>query len=213
MNDIWVPTREACRFYGVSANTVRRWADNGSIVTKRSPGGLRRFLISKEGVFKTEQDDTDIRRNYIYVRVSSKKQGEDLDRQEAFLRNLYPSHTVIRDIGSGLNYKRTGLLKLLKLSNKGEVREVVVFSKDRLCRFGFELLQFQFSENNTKLVVQTQSDKTKEEEFTEDILAILQVFACRWNGKRKYRIDKNKEVQIEVKQSPESNVGKAPEQL
>jgi predicted site-specific integrase-resolvase len=128
-----------------------------------------------------------------------------MDRQEAFLRDKYPYHQVIKDVGSGLNYKRKGLLKLLRMSNKNEVGEIVVFSKDRLCRFGFELLQFQFSENDTKLVVYEQIDKSPEAEFTEDILAILQVFACRWNGKRKYKINKNTEIQIETKQSTKEN--------
>ena len=201
MNGRWVATGEACEFYGVSGNTIRRWADNGSIVFKRTPRGPRRYFISEKGVFEPEKT----RKDYIYVRVSSNKQREDMDRQEAFLRDLYPNHTVVKDIGSGLNYKRKGLLRLLELSNKGNVREIVVFSKDRLCRFGFELLQWQFSQNDTKLLVQNISDKSPEEEFSEDILAILQVFACRWNGKRKYKIDKNKEVQIEVKQSPEKN--------
>ena len=204
MNERWVATREACEIYGVTGNTIRRWADNGSIVSKRTPRGPRRYLISEDGVLRTEQKTTD-KQNYIYVRVSSSKQREDMDRQEAFLRDFYPNHRVIKDIGSGLNYKRKGLLKLLGMSNKKEVGEIVVYSKDRLCRFGFELLQFQFSENDTKLVVHTQIDKSPEEEFTEDILAILQVFACRWNGKRKYKIDKNKEIQIEVKQSSEED--------
>ena len=123
------------------------------------------------------------------------------------------NHKVIRDIGSGLNYKRKGLLKLLRESNKNQVREIVVFSKDRLCRFGFELLQFQFSENNTNLVVYEQVDKTPETEFSEDILAILQVFACRWNGKRKYKINKNTEIQIETKQSSEDTIEQTQEQL
>jgi putative resolvase len=202
MNGKWVSTGEACEFYGVAGNTIRRWADNGSIVFKRTPGGPRRYFLSEKGILKT-QEDTKSRTNYIYVRVSSSKQREDMDRQETFLRDKYPDHQVIKDVGSGLNYKRKGLLKLLKMSNKNEVGEIVVFSKDRLCRFGFELLQFQFSENDTKLVVYEQIDKSPEAEFTEDILAILQVFACRWNGKRKYKIDKNTEIQIEAKQSPE----------
>jgi putative resolvase len=204
MNGRWVPTGEACEIYGVTGNTIRRWADNGTIVSKRTPRGPRRYFISEKGILKTESV-TSNRTNYIYVRVSSSKQREDMDRQEAFLRNLYPDHQVIRDIGSGLNYKRKGLLKLLRMSNKNEVGEIVVFSKDRLCRFGFELLQFQFSENDTKLMVYEQIDKSPEEEFTEDILAILQVFACRWNGKRKYKINKNTEIQIETKQFTEEN--------
>lgn len=202
MNGKWVATGEACEFYGVTANTIRRWADNGSVIFKRTPRGPRRYFISEKGIIETKQV-SEVRKNYIYVRVSSNKQREDMDRQETFLRNLYPNHEIVKDIGSGLNYKRKGLFKLLRLSNKNEVGEIVVFSKDRLCRFGFELLEFQFAENNTKLLVHEQIDKTPETEFSEDILAILQVFACRWNGKRKYKIDKNTEVQIETKQSPE----------
>lgn len=205
MNGRWVSTGEACEIYGVTGNTIRRWADNGSVIFKRSPRGPRRFFISEKGVLQTEQAK-ESRTNYIYVRVSSQKQREDLDRQEAFLRDKYPTHTVIKDIGSGLNYKRKGLLKLLRLSNQKQVGEIVVFSKDRLCRFGFELLEFQFSENDTKLVVYEQIDKSHEVEFTEDILAILQVFACIWNGKRKYRIDKNTEIQIETKQSSDTTL-------
>ena len=140
--------------------------------------------------------------------MSSSKQKDDLTRQTDFLLDKHPGYQVISDIGSGLNYKRKGLLKLLELGNRGEVSEVVVFSKDRLCRFGFELLQWQLLQNNSKLMVHEQSDKTPEQEFTEDILAILQVFACRWNGKRKYTIDKNKEIQIEVKQLTEEDTGK-----
>ena len=98
----------------------------------------------------------------------------------------FPGFTVIKDIGSGLNYKRKGLLKLLAESAQGRVGVVAVFSRDRLCRFGFELIEWLFTQHNTKLLVYEHSDKTPEEEFTEDILAILQVFACRWNGKRKY---------------------------
>lgn len=210
MNGRWVATKEACEFYGASANTIRRWANDGSIVFKRTPGGPRRYFISEKGSSSPREES---RTDYIYVRVSSPKQREDMDRQEAFLRDFYPNHQVIRDVGSGLNYKRKGLLKLLGESNKNKVREVVVFSKDRLCRFGFELLQFQFSQNETRLVVHEQVDKSPETEFSEDILAILQVFACRWNGKRKYKINKNTEIQIETKQSSDKIVPETQKQL
>jgi len=118
----------------------------------------------------------------------------------------YPDYTLIKDIGSGLNYKRRGLLTLLDLSNKGLVEEVVVWSRDRLCRFGFELIEWLFTQNSTKLVVLDRTKKVPEQEFTEDILAILQVFACRWNSKRRYTIDKDKKDKIEVKLNPEKEI-------
>jgi predicted site-specific integrase-resolvase len=122
------------------------------------------------------------------------------------LQDKFPNHTIIKDVGSGLNYKRKGLLKLMENSNKGLVKSIVISSKDRLCRFGFELLEWQFLQNNTRLVVLEQIDKTPEQEFTEDILAILQVFACRWNGKRRYSL-KNKESTIEIDVNSERNIG------
>ena len=198
MNGRWVANKEACDFYGVSGNTMRRWGDDGTVECKRAPSGRRCYYLSSGNVFTKESQETKL--DYLYVRVSSKKQSDDMDRQANFLISKYPNSILIKDIGSGLNYKRKGLLKMLELSHQGKVKRVVVFSKDRLCRFGFELIEKVFSHNNTEIVVHEQIDKSPETEFSEDILAILQVFACRWNGKRKYKIDKNKEVQIEVKQ-------------
>jgi putative resolvase len=203
-NGKWMSAKEACEFFGVAKITLTRWERSGRIETKRTDGGHRRFLVYLDGSKSIKKPE---RKRYIYIRVSSQKQKEDLERQRTFLLDKYPNFEVIEDIGSGLNYKRKGLLRMLGDVNRGVVQEVVVFSKDRLCRFGFELLQWQFLQNNTELVVHEQIDKSPEQEFTEDILAILQVFACRWNGKRKYRIDKNKEIQIEIKQSTEKNTG------
>jgi len=197
-NGQWVPHQKACAFYGVSKNTLRSWADSNKVVYKRKPSGHRIYLISSNCVETTELT-SQFRENIIYCRVSSSKQKDDLDRQCSFLLDKYPGSKIIKDIGSGLNYKRKGLLKLLELSNNKRVNQIIISSKDRLCRFGFELIEWQLLQNNTKILVHDQTDKTPEQEFTEDILAILQVFACRWNGKRKYTItNKNKENQIEI---------------
>jgi predicted site-specific integrase-resolvase len=183
----WVLNRKACEFYGVTGNTLRNWADNNKVRYKRNPSGNRVYWISSE-LSGTNQE----KKGYIYARVSSSKQKDDLARQVEKSQSEYPNFEVVKDIASGLNYKRRGLLKLLEQSNRGLVSHVVVSSKDRLCRFGFELLEWQFLQNDTKLVVLENIDKTPEQEFTEDILAILQVFACRWNGKRRYNIENKK---------------------
>jgi putative resolvase len=166
----WVPIREACEFYGKSPGTLRAWGDKGIIECKRTPTGQRVFNIRPNDVYGNKLPT---KKAYIYVRVSSKKQENDLVRQLLFLQNKYPEHFIVKDIGSGLNYKRKGFLKLIDEVGEGKVSEVVVFSKDRLCRFGFELVEHIFNKNNTKLVVHEQIDKSPEEEFTEDILAIL----------------------------------------
>jgi len=188
MNGHWVSHREARDFYGVSDSTIRRWAKTNKIIFKRTPSNQHTYFIPKETCQtyqKTIEQNTNIQ-NYVYCRVSSSKQKDDLNRQIEFLSSKYPDYKIIKDIGSGLNYKRPGLLKLLEESNKGRVGQVIVASKDRLCIFGFELIEWLFLQNDTKLMVLEHIDKTQQQEFTEDILAILQVFACRWNGKRKY---------------------------
>ena len=191
INGYWTSSKNACEFYGITGNTIRRWAQNNKITYKRTPGNQRVYFIPTNGNKQiTINQLSEIKQNYIYCRVSSSKQKDDLDRQCKFMSDKYPNHIIIKDIGSGLNYKRKGLLKIMGLSNQNRINEIVVSSKDRLCRFGFELLQWQFLQNNTKILVLDQSSKTTEEQFTKDILAILQVFACRWNGKRSYATNK-----------------------
>ena len=97
----------------------------------------------------------------------------------------YPGHTVISDIGSGLKFKRKGLLSLLELCERGLVQEVVVASKDRLCRFGFDLVAWFFERQGVRLLVLEQDDKSPEAELAEDVLSVVQVFSCRWNGRRR----------------------------
>ena len=186
----WVSHKEACIFYGISKNTLRNWADSGKVIVKRKPSNHRLYFISSN----VSTTNTTPKQNILYCRVSSNKQKDDLYRQCNFLLDRYPNYKIIKDIGSGLNYKRPGLLKILELSNKGQIDTVIISSKDRLCRFGFELIEWQLLQNDTKIVVLDKIDQTPEQEFTEDILAILQVFACRWNCKRKYQhTDKNEE--------------------
>jgi predicted site-specific integrase-resolvase len=211
MNDeqtgYWLTHKNACKFYGVSKNTLRAWADNDKVIYKRTPSNQRVYFIStKIDQPQPKQSQLPVKQNVIYCRVSSQKQKDDLERQCLFLSSRYPNHKIIKDIGSGLNYKRRGLFKLLDMSNKQQLGEVVISSKDRLCRFGFELIEWQVLQNDSKIVVLDKTNKSPDQEFTEDILAILQVFACRWNGKRKYTTIKNKEDKIKIELDPSKNI-------
>jgi len=187
----WVSFKQIIAFHGISKSTGRRWISSNKIIKQRKPSGHYLYLLPSPTTYKVEESANFFRKKIAYCRVSSIKQQDDLSRQIAFFQSQYPDHEIIKDIGSGLNFKRKGLLKLLELSNSGFVQQVVVSSKDRLCRFGFELVEWIFLQNNTKLLVLEQINKNPEQEFTEDILSILQVFACRWNGKRRYNSIKN----------------------
>ena len=204
----WTTSKNACKVFGVTANTIRRWADCNKITYKRTPSNQRIYFIPST-IDQSNYSKIQTKQNVIYCRVSSAKQKDDLQRQCLYLSSKYPDYKIIKDIGSGLNYKRYGLLKLLEMSNKQHLDTVVISSKDRLCRFGFELIEWQFLQNNTKILVLDQENKTPEQEFTEDILAILQIFAYRWNGKRKYTngtIIKNEKNKIEIELDPIKNI-------
>lgn len=101
---------------------------------------------------------------------------------------MFPNHTLITDIGSGINMNRRGLLKIIKLSIKGQIDEIVVIHKDRLCRFGFELIKFIVKEySNGKIIVVNDKKKEPKEEIVDDILQIMNIFVAKINGLRKYK--------------------------
>ena len=112
------------------------------------------------------------------------------NRQVAFMRERYPNAEIIRDVGSGLNFRRKGLLAILERLHQGDKLRVVVAYRDRLARFGTELIETLLERNGWELVVLNQRDLSAEEELTTDLLAILTVFGVRVNGLRRY----NKEI-------------------
>lgn len=189
MDKKYVPHRKAQEFFGVSGSTLRNWADSGKVECVRSPNNQRLYNLNS-GPWKKVKDDC---KDIIYVRVSSTKQKDDLERQKTCLLSHYPNHEIISDVGSGINFKRPGLLTLLRMSGQGRVRQVVVASRDRLCRFAFDLLEWFFGENSTELKVHFEEDQSKEQELSDDLLSIIQVFCCRRNGKRRYKKQTNAE--------------------
>ena len=180
MNDEekWVPIREASKHFGVSQSTLRRWDSDNKIETRRTTYGQRRFCISGK---KKEN-----KKKICYCRVSSNKQKDDLERQIKFMREKYKGYEIWYDIGSGINWKRPKFNRILELAYKGDVQEVVVAYRDRLCRFAFELVENVFEKNGVKLVVLNNAKHSDEQELSEDLLSIMQIYICKRNGKRRY---------------------------
>lgn len=171
----------AARQLGVHVNTLRNWANEGKVKTIRTPGNHRLYAV--ESLVKEHDAET-----ICYCRVSSQKQRDDLERQAAYMREKYPSAVVVCDIGSGLNFKRKGLRSILERLLCGDVLEIVVANRDRLARFGFDLIQFIAERNGGKIVVLDGTSHSPEEELTKDLLTILHVFSCRMHGLRKYKV-------------------------
>lgn len=178
-----VPLRKAVEITGLHPNTLRKYADNGKIKAVKNPRGQRYFDVT---TLFTE-DINSIKPFVIcYCRVSSNKQKDDLARQVASMREQFPNAEIIKDIGSGLNFKRKGLKAILDRAMLGDKLTLIVAHRDRLCRFGFELIEYLIDKNGGEIMVLDKNEHSPEQELTTDLLSILHVFSCRMQGLRRY---------------------------
>jgi len=210
----FVTVGEAATIAGLDPQTIRKMADEASILCYRTPSGQRRIDVqSIQRMCQPSLSDKKIsivqKQNYLYARVSTKSQVDDLSRQVKFLnRPEYVDYISIQDIGSGINFKRKGLSTILDSCLQGNIGEIVVAHRDRLCRFGFELIESLVSKAGGKItVLEDSNNKTCEQELTEDLLSIIHVFSCRQMGKRSYssRKVKNSEDKDLPKSSTKNN--------
>ena len=175
---------------GVTAQTLRNWDKEGKLKPSYVKSNGYRYYSEESILSYTQERKTKKNLNVVgYARVSSKKQTDDLERQvnnlKEYLSNKYDNFDIITDIGSGINYNKPGLLKLIEKINRKEVDLIVVLYKDRLLRFGFELIEHFANLNNVKIEALDKLDKTQDEELVEDLVQIITLFSCKIQGKRK----------------------------
>jgi len=178
---------------GVSISTLRRW-DNSNQFTpsSRTAGGHRRYSVTKVKEYLGEFINSTKRKVIAYARVSSHDQKQDLERQKKrlslYCNNHKLNYELIDDLGSGMNYKKKGLKKLLKLVLSGQVSKIILTHKDRLLRFGSELIfqicNFFGVEIN---IIDENKSLTDEQVLAFDVLEIITVFSARLYGKRSHQ--------------------------
>ena len=181
------------KILGVTAQTLRNWDKEDKLKPTYVKSNGYRYYSEESILAYTQERKTKKNLNVIgYTRVSSKKQKDDLERQkeniEKYLKEKYEHYEIIEDIGSGINYNKPGLLKLIEKINKKEVDVIVVLYKDRLLRFGFELVEHFASLNNVKIEVLDKIDKTQDEELVEDLLEIISDTQKKLKGNNKKQI-------------------------
>ena len=182
-----------------SAQTLRNWEKTGELIPAyKTKSGYRYY--TEEQINKLLGIEEKERVTIGYCRVSSRKQQDDLERQTENMRNYLCAKgykfEIITDIGSGINYNKVGLNILLDKVIKGEVDKVVVLHKERLLRFGFELVENLCKRYGTSIEVVDNTPKTEEQELVEDLVQIITVFSCKLQGKR---ANKMKKVIAELK--------------
>jgi len=177
----YVTSREASEILGLHPNTLRCYADNFTLESYRTKSGHRRYNV--DSYLGLQKEVVTI----CYCRVSSPSLRDDLERQVKFMQAKYPNAEIVKDIGSGRGYKRKGLKSILGRAMRGDKLEIMVAHKDRLARFGFELIEWIVQQSGGKIVVLKQTNLSPEPELTNDLLSILHVFSCRMHGLRNYK--------------------------
>lgn len=175
----------------VSVKTLQRWDREGILIAKRTPTNRRYYTYDQYLDFKGLKNEVD-RKSVIYTRVSTNNQKDDLVNQIEFLKNFVNAQgvivdEVIKDIGSGLNYKRKKWNKLLNECMENKIDTIYVTHKDRFIRFGYSWFESFLGKFDTKIVVVNNEELSPQEELVQDIISILHVFSCRIYGLGKYK--------------------------
>lgn len=189
----FIKISEAAKILGVSIQTLRRWEANGHLIPHRKSEGKTRYydldqLIGKK-VFEEQL-------TLAYARVSSHDQKDDLKRQANVLADYCTKQgwnfQLIQDLGSGMNYQKKGLKQLLDFILEKKICRLVLTHKDRLLRFGSELIFSLCEVKQIEVVIINKSAEVSfEEELAQDVLEIITVFAARLYGSRS---QKNKKL-------------------
>ena len=197
---------QASKLLGVSIQTLRNWDKQGLLkpdeITK---GASRRYkLESLKNINKNIKFNTDNLKTIAYARVSSHDQKDDLIRQVQVLEHYCAkagfNYEIIQDLGSGMNYYKKGLTKLLNLILEGQVKRLVITHKDRLLRFGAELVFAICEAKEVEVIIINKGDENIkfEEELAKDVLEIITVFSARLYGSRSKKNKKLLESMQEV---------------
>ena len=179
-----ISIKKAAEELGVCQETLRRWEEVGKIQVERTARGHRRYdLATLRRALPSNQSTV------CYARVSSHDQKENLVRQSSVLESFCAArgwtYEVIQDLGSGLNYQKKGLKKLIKMICSGAIHRLVITHKDRLMRFGSELI-FSLCESFgiEVVVINAKEESSFEDDLVQDVLEIITVFSARLYGAR-----------------------------
>ena len=203
--DRLVTIGEASEILGVSITTLRRWDKAGRLTPEKTASGHRRYDISKLKPEMYREMQQEAKKTIAYARVSSHDQKSDLERQKQVLE-LYCArqgwtYEIVSDLGSGMNYHKKGLKRLINDVLSEKTGRLIITHKDRLLRFGAELI-FAICEAKQVevLILNRGEDTTFEEDLAKDVLEIITVFSARLYGSRSR---KNQKLLENVKKAVE----------
>ena len=201
---------EFAKQIGKTIQTLRNWDKKNILKPSHvTQGGTRYYSQEQLNHFLGLKSEKQINKKIIgYCRVSSHKQKDDLERQiENVKTYMYAKgyqFEIITDIGSGINYNKKGLNQIIDMVTNSEVEKIVVLYKDRLIRFGYELIENLCDKFGTVIEIVDNTEKTEQQELVEDLVQIITVFSCRLQGKRANKAKKMIKELLEDDKSKES---------
>lgn len=138
--------------------------------------------------------------NITYARVSLPKQKNDLDSQNQRLYNFCLNKGIkldmqLTDVKSGMEFNnRKNFQKLISLVCQNKVKYVIIENKDRLVRFGFDLINEVCKQHHTEIIVMSNVDnKSYEQELTDDLISIIHYYSMKSDSNRR-KLNKAKEA-------------------
>ena len=178
---------------GVSVVTMRRWAKSGRLLPDhRTLGGHRRYDEDRLAKVFHKKSRSLIVHAVAYARVSARDQAQDLivqqQKLEKYCSEHFQSFEILADLGSGLNYKKPGLLKLLKMIHQGSFSHLIINHKDRLLRFGSEIIFSLCKAKGIAVTILEESPvKSFELELSTDVIELMTVFSAKLYGRRSHK--------------------------
>ena len=180
--------KETMDYLNVSKITLQRWDNTGKLKAVRTSGGHRRYKLSDLEKFigenNTEEKENDDVIVATYARCSSsdQKQHGDIDRQSSRIfeycaKKKYKVEYIIKDMGTGLNDKRKGFIKLCKLVTDKKINKVVIEHKDRLTRFQYNLIEFFFNSYGVEIELVDKKEYTEQKELVNDMMMLIASFS------------------------------------
>jgi putative resolvase len=177
---------------GVSPSTLRRWEEEGKLIPERTLGNQRIYNESHLAIAKSLKSGKYPTKVVIYCRVSSSNQKDDLLSQVKAMESFCLAQGIsvtqtIQEVGGGLNFKRPKFLQIIQWAITGELKSLYGAHKDRLCRFGFDLVEQIVLWGGGNIIVANAETLSPHEELTQDLLSIVHCFSSRLYGLRKYK--------------------------
>lgn len=198
--------KETEHLLNVSKSTLQRWDNSGKLIALRTEGGHRRYkqsdierLIGENKNETTTKSDEIIVATYARCSTQDQKAHGDIDRQSQRLseycaKKKYKVEYIIKDMGSGINAKRKGFIKLCKLITDKKINKVVIEHKDRLTRFQYNLIEFFFNSYGVEIELLDKKEYTEQEELVNDMMMLIASFSGRlYSARAKENAKKRKQ--------------------